>query len=523
MSKQYLAEGLKGAFPFIVDKEKIVTETLGAGKSRTRFPGRFSVCDSVNGNNRRYRKQVWEKNLKPGSTLRTLIERNAAFGLLEHPSDGQITLQSPICLLITEAKMVETKDAAGKSISEIHGEIMVLGTQEGNKLSALIEGGYNPMVSSRGFGSLTRTNDGIDEVEEDYVCEGWDVVIKPSFENAEIAIPREEPEIAVAETKVEYLKQTNLVIDSKPTKNLKVESRETQPSSVEPAPEPTGKKIESSPVKSMNLTEIKSQIAQFRATPVARLSPSAFAEGMAQLTQLHNEVASFLSEDQKRSWQATQLHEEVKTIEQAWTNVQLAPQRKVGQLNDSNAKLMRVIKAVAETGLTLKQKLGESIKAQNRQTKLIEAVVTRGEGWQDLASKRKARLEKLEHRYELACEALDLLAAKYKADTTELGKRVIQLEFKESAQVPEIQKLLKEATKPKHIVAIREQLEGKVSAPAPKGAEGKPTPPVAEGKATPKAPVSEGITVLSQAPSDPRGLNESIAMVKRMSGASAIK
>ncbi len=528
MSIQYLAEGLKGAFPFIVEKDKVVVETLGSGKTRTRFPGRFSVCDSINGNRRRYKKSVWETNLKEGSTLRTLIGKNAAFGLLEHPADGQVTLQSPICLLVTEAVMRTVKDDTGKDINEVHGEIMVLGTEEGKKLSALIEAGYNPMVSSRGFGSLVRASDGIDDVQDDYVCEGWDVVIKPSFENAQINVPRDEE--AFAESVNKKVTESTAPAPAAPApKTLEPEKRESQAPSAGPvAPAVHGKQTESSPVKSMNLNEIKSQIAALRSTSVAKLTPQLFAEGLSQMSQLHNEVAGFLSEDAKRSWTATQLHDEIKAIEKTWSESQLAPTRRVGQLSEHNTKLMHVIKAVAQSGLTLKGKLGESVKAQNRQGKLLEAVVTRGEGWQDLAEKRKARLEKLEHRYELACEALDLLAAKYKSDTTELGKRVIQLEFQEKAQTPAIQKALKEATKPKHIVAIREQLEGKVSPEAPKS-QGNATPPVVESKkpaaapaaGSPKAPVSEGMTVLSSAPSDPRGLNESIAMVKRMSGASA--
>ena len=188
--RQYLAEGATGAFDFIVDRSKpFVSESRNNGKF-TRIPGRFSVCDCVNGNGRRYSKRVWEKNLATGSPLQEAITRNAAFGLLEHPKDGMISLLSPISHKVTKAELRESKDATGKTVWEVVGEIEIIETEEGKKLLALIEADYNPMVSSRGFGSLVRANDGIDDVQEDYICESWDVVIKPSFATAELVPQR---------------------------------------------------------------------------------------------------------------------------------------------------------------------------------------------------------------------------------------------------------------------------------------------------------------------------------------------
>jgi len=190
-------EGERGAVSFIVNRSKpFVTEERN-GVSFSRIPGRFSICDSVNGNNRRYPKKVWEKNLADGSTLRQAIAKNAAFGLLEHPGDGRISLQSPICILVTDAKLQSGADeATRKPVEEVVGEIIVVNTNEGQKLRALIEVGYNPMVSSRGFGSVVKASDGVDEVQDDYVCEGWDCVLKPSFERAELFVPRENKEEA---------------------------------------------------------------------------------------------------------------------------------------------------------------------------------------------------------------------------------------------------------------------------------------------------------------------------------------
>jgi len=92
---------------------------------------------------------------------------------------------------------------------------------------------------------------------------------------------------------------------------------------------------------------------------------------------------------------------------------------------------------------------------------MIEELTRRGQGWRTLAESRKQKYLTLEKDFDTSCEALDLMAKRYHEDVTELGRRVIVLEFKEKAATPEIQKKLTEATRLRHIAAIREQLEGK--------------------------------------------------------------
>lgn len=579
MAQQYLAEGLKGSFPFIADVKNIVVESLPNGKTRTRIPGRFSVCDETNGNGRRYGKRIWEKNLSTGSTLMRAIQENAAFGLLEHPKDGQVTLLSPISHLVTDAKLEKSKDGNGKDIWEVRGEIQIVGTVEGQKLTALIEAGYNPRVSSRGFGSLVRATDGYDDVQEDYVCEGWDVVIKPSFESAVLSPARETPteeaakkaaspspalteaapvsQPAVATTTSGNTPVTIVVQPNTPpistSGNVKVtleaERGSQAPTSGAPAPVQT---TESSQVKAMNLNEIKSQVASFRSTEASKLSPQRFAEGMSQLSALHQEVENYRAANTTSGWTATQLHDDIKEIETLWSNTQLAPGKTAVKLKENNTKLMHVIKAVAQTGLTFKNKLGESAKSLARQSALLNEVVERGQAWRQHAKAMESERDAFRRRFMMASEALQQLGSKYKADITEMGKAHLKGEFKEKLEAsPEIQKMLNEAAKPKSLVPIRMALEGKltvenakavlegkISLDAAKTASGTPAdaqkvnesqkgtaaPPVAENKkpaasaeGNPKAPVSEGVTILSPKPTDPRDVNESIAMVKRLS------
>lgn len=560
--RQYLVEGATGAFPFIVDRSKPpVVESQPSGGSLTRIPGRFSVCDCVNGNNRRYSRRVWEKNLTDGSLLQESIKRNAAFGLLEHPKDGIVTLLSPISHHVTKAQMVEGKDSTGKPISEVVGEITLLDTAEGNKLKALIEGGYNPLVSSRGYGSLQRAGDGVDEVQEDYVCESWDVVIKPSFEQAELTPQRGEPASATnarlaaapqPESKAEAPQQTALAEN----KNLKESTPST--GAVRPTSETKTK------TNTMELNEIKLRVDALRNIDPAK--PKRFAESMAQVEELHQSVAQWAAADATRSWEAQKLHKELEHVSESLTDTIKAPIKEAKRLTEQNLKLMKVINAVANTALTYKKRVGESMKATTEGQKLKEELTRRGQGWKRVAEERAQKLTVLEKDFADSCEALDMMSKRYHEDTTELARRLIVLEFKEQAATPEIQKSLKEATRLRHIAAIRETLEGKKT-PAVTEEEagkkaagvGKPTDgenatmakkegdkkkegegdcvakepgkvtneskdqkasettPVVESKE--KQPVTETGAKLVYSTRDPRSINESVDLVKRLSTA----
>jgi hypothetical protein len=535
--RQYLAEGAQGGFTFLVDRTKpFVTESRPGG-TFTRIPGRFSVCDCVNGNNRRYGKRVWEKNLSEGSPLQESIKRNAAFGLLEHPSDGRISLLSPISHLVTQAKLVESVDPdTGKKVYEVHG------TEEGKKLKALVEAGYNPLVSSRGYGSLQKAADGVDEVLEDYVCESWDVVIKPSFSNAELVPDR---------TSRRDNKETAFAEAQKPaTDNVRVvQEQQHQTKASPPSPAPVAPVSAKPPVTEsiMNLNEIKSRIQALRGVNPAA-NPQRFAESMAEVESLHTQIDRFIAEDAStRNYTGNTLHRQLEQITHRWNESAQAPARQAKKLQENNLKLMKIVHATAKTGLTYKTKLGEALTALEKNETLVEELTKRGKGWRDVAESRKQKLQVTTQHFDTACEALDIMTERYHKDTVELGRRVIVLEFGEKAQTPEIQKALKEATRLKHIAAIREQLEGKkpegagegaaapaATAPAPttesKDSAGKPaegakvneskTAPAAAA-AAPAPQVTEAKVTLTQSTRNPRDVNESIEMVRRMSTATA--
>jgi len=579
-------EGERGAVPFIVNRDQPFVTESRQGINVTRIPGRFSICDCINGNNRRYPKKVWEKNLAEGSALRQSIAKNAAFGLLEHPSDGRISLQSPICILVTDAKLQSARDeSTGNALTEVVGEIIIVNTMEGQKLRALIDVGYNPLVSSRGFGSVIKASDSVDEVQEDYVCEGWDVVLKPSFEKAELFVAREgkqeegkqapaaapaiveskgvnlwcvfqhlaekthnkpwqsitDAERDAIAAKVEAMPQAEKAalaeeFRTRQTNDAANESKPQVASSPAAAAAPVAEASKPMTVNIMNINEIKSQISAVRGVAVPK-DPTRFAEGLSHLANLHQEIANYVAEDAKRNWQGQQLHDEVKSLERVWTEAAQAPSKAATKLNENYTKVLKVTKCIGEAAIGLRKKLSEALTQNAEAAQLVEELTERGQAWVAVADRRNDQIAALEHKLEVSCEALDIIKNRYNEDMTEMGRHVITLEFAEKAQTPEIQKLLKEATKPKHIIAIRETLDPEGSKKAKEAAavaaqqeskkdcKCKKQPCICESKqegqqapaaaaAAPAAPLNEARVLVPSVHS----ISESVAMVQRLSG-----
>jgi len=484
---------------------RVVTESVtgkdGSTSTVKRYPGRLSRCGVVNGNNRRYGRSVWEAQMKPDSHLRQLMARGAAFGLLEHPADGTISLASPISHVLTEVALEG---------DEVVGTLTILNTPEGNKLSALIEGGYKPSVSSRGFGSLTQLPDGVYEVQDDYLCEGWDVVFTPSFKDAQLHVG--DPALStilgkkVGESASAAPAQTPAPVSAAPT----VVTPAAQVTESVPSNKPTNTQ--------QTLTmknELISRISAMESINPSQLEATRFASGMSELARLHEDVAAYLAEDNKRSWEAQQLHNRISTVESRWGTAVSKPSTELKRVTENQNKLTRVLKSVVETGLTYKKKLTESRANTAKAKKLVEDVAKRGRSWKALAEKQEVKLRTLEKRYGIACEMLDELAARYNADNTALGKRIIELEFPEAAKRPEIAEALRKARKPKAIAAVRESIEGKRTHVT----ESAPAAPAPAAPAAAEAAPAPSVVVIESSRGKPGSVSESIALAKRLSTA----
>ena len=469
----------------ITDTTKIVTESVGPF-TFTKIPCRLSVIGEKNGNGRRYGKSVWEKNLAEGSALRQSLAENSTFGLLEHPKDGEVGLNSPLAVLLIEARIEG---------NEILGSFRILNTEEGKKLQALIEAGYNPMVSSRGYGSLAPGADGVDEVQDDYICEGWDVVLKPSFRSARMMIPAfapssttesttASPYVAIIETSRGEVRSKGYATEGDAREWLvsmlenfegqKVKSRILRPdgtlseslSAAAPVAESTKPKTKDT---TMDIKEIKNQIEVMRREVPSKLTPQRFAEGMSRFTELHNAAAKTLSEDVSRSWEVTQLHESIREIETAWQNALAAPTKEVTRLTENYNKSLKLTKAVIETAVTHRKTATKALAEHAKTKAMLAETLKKGRAWVERCKRAEASQDITKNEsYQVVCEAARKLAAmvrslkeEYRTDVLELGRTVLEQQFADKLKAdPALAQRLAEAQSPEDIVSIREAITG---------------------------------------------------------------
>lgn len=148
-----------------------IDENVGGAKG-TYISGIFMQAEVVNGNRRRYPKNVLESAVN--EYVRTQVEKGQALGELNHPTRS--TPDPREAAIIIEKLWFEGNNVMGRA--------RVLETPNGKIVKSLIEGGWIPGVSSRGLGRVKDVN-GINEVQEGFkLTVGVDVVWGPSAPSA---------------------------------------------------------------------------------------------------------------------------------------------------------------------------------------------------------------------------------------------------------------------------------------------------------------------------------------------------
>jgi hypothetical protein len=140
----------------IVEDVQIITE----GTSKDLFiEGIFLQSEITNRNGRVYPKSVMEREV--GRYMKEYVEAKRAFGELGHPEGPTINLDR-VSHMITSLK---------EDGNNYVGRAKIMNTPMGNIVKNLIDGGAKLGVSSRGLGSLKTTNEGINEVQDDFFLE----------------------------------------------------------------------------------------------------------------------------------------------------------------------------------------------------------------------------------------------------------------------------------------------------------------------------------------------------------------
>ena len=154
---------------FIVENLQVLEEASGNKPMKIR--GIFQRADEANNNKRIYPKTVLEHQM---SKLQPHIDGRRLCGELDHPSNDTVKL-SNASHLITKLEMKG---------NEVLGEAEILNTPAGLTAKALIQGGVQIGISSRGMGTLSESADGTKKVNEDFKLVTFDLVADPSTRGA---------------------------------------------------------------------------------------------------------------------------------------------------------------------------------------------------------------------------------------------------------------------------------------------------------------------------------------------------
>ena len=148
----------------------VITEEK-SGKKKYLIEGVFAQAEQKNRNGRIYPKPILEKAVNAYSEKQ--VSKGRAVGELNHPEGPTVNLDK-VSHKIDELKF-EGNDVMGKAT--------VLDTPMGNIVKGLLEGGCQLGVSTRGMGSLERSNDAM-VVKDDFILNAVDIVQDPSAPSA---------------------------------------------------------------------------------------------------------------------------------------------------------------------------------------------------------------------------------------------------------------------------------------------------------------------------------------------------
>lgn len=163
-----------------IEDAKTLTEEVN-GRKELYMCGTFLQSDLRNRNGRIYPKQVMEAEVR--RYVKENVERFNAYGELSHPTGPRIN-EDRISHLITELK---------EDGNNYYGKAKILDTAMGKNVRAILEGGGQLAVSSRGVGRLKESN-GSMIVEAFRMSTAADVVINPSAPDAYIQAILESPD-----------------------------------------------------------------------------------------------------------------------------------------------------------------------------------------------------------------------------------------------------------------------------------------------------------------------------------------
>ena len=155
-----------------IEQVEVIVENRN-GKKNLFIEGVFLQGEIKNRNGRMYPMQTLAREV--GRYNENFVEKGRALGELGHPDGPTVNLDR------VSHKIVSLKESGNNFI----GKAKILGTPMGKIASNLLGEGVKLGVSSRGVGSLNKTNEGYSIVGEDFtLATAADIVADPSAPDA---------------------------------------------------------------------------------------------------------------------------------------------------------------------------------------------------------------------------------------------------------------------------------------------------------------------------------------------------
>ena len=155
---------------FVESDYEVLTEETEAGKSYV-IEGVFMQADKKNRHGRIYEGSVMESAVNKYINEQVITGR--AVGELNHPEGPTVNLDKV-------SHKINSLDWQG---NDVVGKATILATPMGEVVKGLLDGGVKLGVSTRGMGSLQRSNDAM-IVKDDFILNAVDIVQDPSAPSA---------------------------------------------------------------------------------------------------------------------------------------------------------------------------------------------------------------------------------------------------------------------------------------------------------------------------------------------------
>lgn len=156
------------------DGLKIVTEAKEGAAPQVYIEGIFAQSEVINGNGRKYPNKILSNAVQTYNEK--YIATGKSVGEFNHPQYPEPDW-GQAAIMIKELKMVGN-DAYGKAL--------VMDTDRGRHLKALISAGYNVGVSTRGLGKVSTNESTGESIVSEYIMTSVDTVDNPSAPDAHV-------------------------------------------------------------------------------------------------------------------------------------------------------------------------------------------------------------------------------------------------------------------------------------------------------------------------------------------------